>query len=82
MRGGYGYGWGCPNGITSSMIKSAGVYAVDHDTTMHYAAAVRAARESHQRGGRGLPGEYLRPAARATHRRKKRSQQQYNRSPQ
>ena len=59
VRGGYGYGWGCPNGITSSMIKSAGVYAVDHETTIHYAAA--AARPARARGvrqeaGRGISG--------------------------
>ncbi len=45
VRGGYGYGWGCPPATTSSMIESAGVYAVDPVTTMHYAAAAaRAAR--------------------------------------
>jgi endoglucanase len=45
VRGGYGYGWGCPPATTSSMIKSAGVYAVDPATTMRYAAtAARAAR--------------------------------------
>jgi endoglucanase len=45
VRGGYGVGWDCYNGETSSMQKYAGVYAVDHETTMHYAAAAaRAAR--------------------------------------
>ncbi len=45
VRGGYGYGWGCPPSATSSMIKSVGVYAVDRITTLHYAAAgARAAR--------------------------------------
>jgi len=41
VRGGYGYGWWVPTerGITSWMLKSAGVYAVDHVTTMHFAAA-------------------------------------------
>ena len=45
VRGGYGYGWGCPNGATSSMIRSAGVYAADPVSTYHYAGvAARAAR--------------------------------------
>lgn len=45
VRGGYGDGWGCYRGETSSMLKYAGVYDVDHETTLHYAAAVaRAAR--------------------------------------
>lgn len=45
VRGGYGDGWGCYSGETSSMLKYAGVYSVDHETTMHYAAAAaRAAR--------------------------------------
>ncbi|MBE0542529.1 MAG: glycoside hydrolase family 9 protein [Verrucomicrobia bacterium] len=45
VRGGYGDGWGCYSGETSSMLKYAGVYAVDHETTLHYAAAAaRAAR--------------------------------------
>lgn len=45
VRGGYGYGWGCPPATTSSMLRSAGVYAPDHVTTLHYAAAAaRAAR--------------------------------------
>lgn len=45
VRGGYGDGWGCYAGETSSMLKYAGVYSVDHETTMHYAAAAaRAAR--------------------------------------
>lgn len=39
VRGGYGYGWGCPPATTSSMLRSAGVYAPDHVTTLHYAAA-------------------------------------------
>ena len=45
VRGGYGVGWDCYPGETSSMQKYAGVYSVDHETTMHYAAAAaRAAR--------------------------------------
>jgi endoglucanase len=45
VRGGYGYGWGCPAGMTSSMIRSAGVYAADPVSTYHYAGvAARAAR--------------------------------------
>ena len=46
VRSGYGYGWGCPHGITSSMLKSAGVYAPDHETTLRYAAAAARARIS------------------------------------
>jgi len=45
VRGGYGYGWGCPPGMTSAMMTSAAVYAPDVVTTLHYAAAAaRAAR--------------------------------------
>jgi endoglucanase len=45
VRGGYGDGWGYYAGETSSMLKYAGVYAVDHETTLRYAAAgARAAR--------------------------------------
>ena len=39
VHGGYGDGWGCYAGETSSMLKYAGVYAVDHETTLRYAAA-------------------------------------------
>ncbi|MCS6830034.1 MAG: glycoside hydrolase family 9 protein [bacterium] len=47
VRGGYGYGWWVPTerGITSWMLKSAGVYAVDHVSTLYFAAvAARTAR--------------------------------------
>jgi endoglucanase len=65
VRGGYGYGWGCPNGITSSMIRSAGVYAVDHDTTMHYAAAAARTARVLAAFDRKLAAEYLESAKRA-----------------
>ena len=39
VRGGYGDGWGCYAGETSFMLRYAGVYAVDPETTLHYAAA-------------------------------------------
>ncbi|MGO9114834.1 MAG: glycoside hydrolase family 9 protein [Thermoguttaceae bacterium] len=65
VRGGYGYGWGCPAGMTSSMIKSAGVYAVDHETTLRYAAtAARAARVLNA-FDKKLAAEYLESAKRA-----------------
>lgn len=45
VRGGYGDGWGCYDGETSAMIRYAGIYAVDPETTMHYAGvAARTAR--------------------------------------
>lgn len=45
VRGGYGEGWGCRKGQTSSMVRSAGVYAPDPVTTYSYAAcAARAYR--------------------------------------
>ncbi len=51
--------------MTSSMIKYAGVYAVDHETTMHYAAA--AARAAHVLAAfdKKLAAEYLESAQRA-----------------
>jgi endoglucanase len=65
VRGGYGYGWGCPPSATSSMIKSVGVYAVDHITTLHYSAA--AARAARVLGAfdKKLAAEYLESARRA-----------------
>jgi endoglucanase len=62
VRGGYGYGWGCPPSATSSMIKSVGIYAVDHITTLHYAAA--AARAARVLGAfdKKLAAEYLESA--------------------
>lgn len=45
VRGGFGDGWGCYPGETSTMLTCAGVYTADHDTTLRYAAAAaRAAR--------------------------------------
>ena len=65
VRGGYGYGWGCPPGTTSSMIKSAGVYAVDHETTLHYAAAAARAARVLAVFDKKLAAEYLESATRA-----------------
>jgi endoglucanase len=65
VRGGYGYGWGCPPGTTSSMIKSAGVYAADHVTTMHYAAVTARTARVLQAFDQKLAGEYLKSAQRA-----------------
>jgi endoglucanase len=65
VRGGYGYGWGCPPGTTSSMIKSAGVYAVDHETTMHYAAAAARAARVLTAYDKKLAAGYLESAKRA-----------------
>ncbi len=65
VRGGYGDGWGCYAGETSSMRKYAGVYAVDQETTMHYAAA--AARAARVLGAfdKKAAAEYLESAQRA-----------------
>ncbi|MGA2255690.1 MAG: glycoside hydrolase family 9 protein [Thermoguttaceae bacterium] len=65
VRGGYGYGWGCPAGTTSSMIKSAGVYAVDHETTLRYAAAAARAARVLAAFDKKLAAEYLESAKRA-----------------
>ena len=65
VRGGYGYGWGCPPGTTSSMIKSAGVYAVDHETTLRYAAAAARAARVLAAFDKKLAAEYLESANRA-----------------
>ena len=65
VRGGYGYGWGCPAGTTSSMIKSAGVYAVDHETTLRYAAAAARAARVLAAFDKKLAAEYLESARRA-----------------
>jgi endoglucanase len=65
VRGGYGDGWGCYTGETSSMLKYAGVYAVDHDTTLRYAAsAARAARVLAALDRKGA-ADYLESARRA-----------------
>ena len=65
VRGGYGYGWGCPPATTSSMIKSAGVYAVDHVTTLRYAAAAARAARVLNAFDKPLAAEYLKSARRA-----------------
>ena len=65
VRGGYGYGWGCPHGMTSSMIKSAGVYAPDHETTLRYAAAAARAARVLTAFDTQLSAEYLDSAKRA-----------------
>jgi len=65
VRGGYGYGWGCPPATASFMIKSVGVYAVDPVTTLRYAAA--AARAARVLGAfdKKMAAEYLESAQRA-----------------
>ena len=65
VRGGYGVGWDCYNGETSSMQKYAGVYAVDHETTMHYAAAAARAARILTAYDKKLSAEYLESARRA-----------------
>jgi len=65
VRGGYGYGWGCPKGQTSSMIKSAGVYAADIASTLRYAAAAARAARVLADFDTKLSGEYLASARRA-----------------
>ncbi len=65
VRGGYGYGWGCPPAATSSMIKSVGVYAVDHITTLHYAAAAARAARVLTAFDKQMATEYLESARRA-----------------
>jgi endoglucanase len=65
VRGGYGDGWGCYPGETSSMLTYAGVYSADPETTMHYAAAAaRAARVLAVHDKKGAD-EYLESARRA-----------------
>lgn len=65
VRGGYGYGWGCPPAATSSMLKSVGVYAVDHLTTLHYAAAAARAARVLSAFDKQMATEYLASAKRA-----------------
>jgi endoglucanase len=65
VRGGYGYGWGCPPATTSSMIRSAGVYSVDQETTMHYAAAAARAARVLEALGRKPAARYLASARQA-----------------
>jgi endoglucanase len=65
VRGGYGDGWGCYPGETSSMLKYAGVYTVDHDTTLRYAASAARAARVLTAFDRKLAAEYLDSAKRA-----------------
>ena len=65
VRGGYGAGWDCYPGETSSMLKYAGVYAVDHETTMHFAAAAARAARVLTAFDKKLAAEYLESAKRA-----------------
>jgi endoglucanase len=65
VRGGYGDGWGCYKGETSAMLTYAGVYAVDHDTTLRYAAAAARTARVLAVYDQGLAAEYLESARRA-----------------
>ena len=65
VRGGYGDGWGCYPGETSSMLKYAGVYSADHDTTLRYAASAARAARVLAAFDRQLAAAYLEPARRA-----------------
>jgi endoglucanase len=65
VRGGYGDGWGCYHGETSSMLRYAGVYSVDHDTTLRYAASAARAARVLAAFNRKLAAEYLESAKRA-----------------
>ncbi len=65
VRGGYGDGWGCYPGETSWMIKYAGVYDVDHETTYHFAACSARAFRVLSKYDRRQAQEYLRAALRA-----------------
>ncbi len=65
VRGGYGDGWGCYRGETSSMLRYAGVYCVDHETTLHYAAAAGRAARVLAAYDQKLSTEYLESAQRA-----------------
>ncbi len=67
VRGGYGYGWWVPTdrGITSWMLKSAGVYAVDHVTTLYFAAAAARASRVLRHFDQKLADQYLQDALRA-----------------
>jgi len=65
VRGGYGDGWGCYDGETSSMLKYAGVYAVDPETTLHYAAAAARAARVLVAYDKELSAAYLESAKRA-----------------
>lgn len=65
VRGGYGDGWGCYPGETSWMLKYAGVYDVDHETTYHFAACAARAFRVLSKYDRNQAEEYLKVALRA-----------------
>lgn len=65
VRGGYGDGWGCYAGETSSMLTYAGVYAVDHETTLRYAAAAARAARVLEAFDQAQAATYLESARRA-----------------
>jgi len=65
VRGGYGDGWGCYPGETSSMLTYAGVYSVDPETTLRYAAAAARAARVLEAYDRDLAAQYLESACRA-----------------
>lgn len=65
VRGGYGAGWDCYAGETSSMLRYAGVYSVDHETTLRYAAAAARAARVLNAFDQKLAAEYLESARRA-----------------
>jgi endoglucanase len=65
VRGGYGDGWGCYRGETSSMLRYAGVYAPDHETSLRFAAAAARAARVLEAFDQGLAAAYLDSAQRA-----------------
>ena len=65
VRGGYGDGWGCRNGETSPMVKAAGVYAPDPDTTYVYAGCAAKSARILDAFDKKLAAEYLESAKRA-----------------
>lgn len=65
VRGGYGDGWGCYDGETSAMVKAVGVYAVDHETTLHYAGVAARTARILFRFDKSAAAEYLESARRA-----------------
>ncbi len=65
VRGGYGDGWGCYPGETSWMIKYAGVYDVDHETTYLFAACAAKAFRVLSRYNRQQAHDYLTAAVKA-----------------
>jgi endoglucanase len=65
VRGGYGYGWECYPGETSSMQRDAGVYVPDPDTTLRWAATAARAARVLAAFDKGHAAEYLDSAKRA-----------------